>query len=129
MRDTDARDLSKQKAVRERLHCKGFDWFMKEIAFDQDKFYPAVEPPDGAKGEIRNKATSLCVDTQFKGKVWPPSIVSSSSAHNHCASGVRPGMPIGDPFVLSYSSPFSPSLSLARWRWTKNFSFRFYNGD
>jgi polypeptide N-acetylgalactosaminyltransferase len=42
--------LSKQKAVRERLKCKSFDWFMKEIAFDQDHFYPAIEPPDGANG-------------------------------------------------------------------------------
>lgn len=43
-------DLTKQKAVRERLKCKSFDWFMKEIAFDQDKFYPAVEPEDSANG-------------------------------------------------------------------------------
>lgn len=28
-------DLSKQQAVRKRLNCKSFDWFMKEIAFDQ----------------------------------------------------------------------------------------------
>jgi polypeptide N-acetylgalactosaminyltransferase len=37
--------------VRERLKCKSFDWFMKEIAFDQDRFYPAVEPPDSANGK------------------------------------------------------------------------------
>lgn len=45
-------DLSKQKATRERLKCKSFDWFMKEIAFDQGKFYPAVEPEDSAKGYV-----------------------------------------------------------------------------
>lgn len=45
-------DLSKQKAVRDRLKCKSFDWFMKEVAFDQDRFYPAVEPPDGGNGRI-----------------------------------------------------------------------------
>uniref|UniRef100_A0A914BYD2 Polypeptide N-acetylgalactosaminyltransferase n=1 Tax=Acrobeloides nanus TaxID=290746 RepID=A0A914BYD2_9BILA len=67
MRNTDTRDLSKQKAVRERLNCKSFDWFMKEIAFDQDRFYPAVEPPDSANGELRNVAAGKCVDTQFKG--------------------------------------------------------------
>uniref|UniRef100_A0A2K6W3R9 Polypeptide N-acetylgalactosaminyltransferase n=1 Tax=Onchocerca volvulus TaxID=6282 RepID=A0A2K6W3R9_ONCVO len=58
-------DLSKQKATRERLKCKSFDWFMKEIAFDQGKFYPAVEPEDSAKGELRNIAANKCVDTQF----------------------------------------------------------------
>lgn len=56
---------------------------MKEIAFDQDRFYPAVEPPDSANGkswfnfffvnflfilgELRNVAAGKCVDTQFKG--------------------------------------------------------------
>ncbi|KAM3726334.1 putative polypeptide N-acetylgalactosaminyltransferase [Dirofilaria immitis] len=59
-------DLSKQKAVRKRLKCKSFEWFMKEIAFDQEKFYPAVEPEDSAKGELRNIAANKCVDTQFK---------------------------------------------------------------
>ncbi len=64
----DPGDLSKQRAVRERLQCKSFDWFIKEVAFDQDKFYPAVEPPDGANGEVRNEAADKCLDTQFKGK-------------------------------------------------------------
>ncbi|CAG9541129.1 unnamed protein product [Cercopithifilaria johnstoni] len=59
-------DLSKQKAVRKGLKCKTFDWFMKEIAFDQEKYYPAVEPEDSAKGELRNIAANKCVDTQFK---------------------------------------------------------------
>ncbi len=61
-------DLTKQKAVREKHKCKSFSWFMKEVAFDQDKFYPAFEPPDGANGELRNKKANQCVDTQFKGK-------------------------------------------------------------
>ncbi|KAK6747756.1 hypothetical protein RB195_000758 [Necator americanus] len=64
--DADTGDLSKQKAVRERLKCKSFDWFMKEIAFDQDKYYPAVEPKPSASGELRNKGSNLCIDTQFK---------------------------------------------------------------
>ncbi|KAH7721878.1 polypeptide N-acetylgalactosaminyltransferase 10 [Aphelenchoides avenae] len=67
MRNADPGDLTKQKSVRERLQCKSFDWFMKEIAFDQDRFYPAVEPPDGGNGELRNVAAQKCVDTQFKG--------------------------------------------------------------
>lgn len=68
LRDADAGDLTKQLGVRDRLKCKSFDWFMKEVMFDQDKFYPAVEPPDGANGELRNTAANKCVDTQFKGK-------------------------------------------------------------
>ncbi|KAK0401542.1 hypothetical protein QR680_015844 [Steinernema hermaphroditum] len=60
-------NLNRQKAIRERLQCKSFDWFMKEIAFDQEKYYPAVEPPDEANGAIRNMAAKKCIDTQFKG--------------------------------------------------------------
>jgi polypeptide N-acetylgalactosaminyltransferase len=66
MRNAETGDLSKQRAVRERLQCRSFDWFMKEIAFDQDRFYPAVEPPDGGNGELRNVAAKKCVDTLFK---------------------------------------------------------------
>ncbi|KAK6110395.1 Glycosyl transferase 2 family protein [Brugia pahangi] len=59
-------DLSEQKAIRRRLKCKSFDWFMKKIAFDQEKFYPAIEPEDSAEGELRNVAANKCVDTDFK---------------------------------------------------------------
>lgn len=87
-RSLEAGDLSAQKEIRERLKCKPFKWFMKEIAFDLPKKYPPVEPPDFASGEvlrhteltavwpvscrsslfqIRSVAdSSLCVDTQFK---------------------------------------------------------------
>lgn len=48
--NVDAGDLSKQKAIREKLQCKPFKWFMEEIAFDLPKKYPPVEPPDFASG-------------------------------------------------------------------------------
>uniref|UniRef100_A0A914HXX4 Polypeptide N-acetylgalactosaminyltransferase n=1 Tax=Globodera rostochiensis TaxID=31243 RepID=A0A914HXX4_GLORO len=67
LRTVDAGIMDRQKAVRERLKCKSFDWFMKEVAFDQDRFYPAIEPPDGAKGELKNVAAQNCVDSGFKG--------------------------------------------------------------
>ncbi|CAD6195213.1 unnamed protein product [Caenorhabditis auriculariae] len=62
----DTGDISRQKAVRERLQCKSFDWFMKEIAFDQDKYYPAVEPPPSTQGEVKHGASGMCIDAQFK---------------------------------------------------------------
>lgn len=67
-RKIDAGDLTKQKAIREKLKCKSFKWFMEEIAFDLTKKYPPVEPPDGANGEIRSVAANLCIDTRFKGQ-------------------------------------------------------------
>lgn len=50
----DAGDLTKQRAIREKLQCKPFKWFMEEIAFDLPKKYPPVEPPDFASGTIRS---------------------------------------------------------------------------
>ena len=57
----DPGDISKQVALRKRLQCKPFKWFMENVAFDQPKHYPAVEPEDFASGLIRNVAhTDLC---------------------------------------------------------------------
>ncbi|KAL3878932.1 hypothetical protein ACJMK2_031256 [Sinanodonta woodiana] len=66
-KNIDAGDLTEQKAVRDRLKCKPFKWFMDEVAFDLVKVYPPVEPPPMAWGEIRNAAADLCIDTKFKG--------------------------------------------------------------
>ncbi|MFH4983053.1 hypothetical protein AB6A40_009762 [Gnathostoma spinigerum] len=65
LRNTDEGDLSKQKAIRKLLKCKSFDWFMKTIAFDQDKYYPAVEPPDSANGTLRNIAAKKCINSDL----------------------------------------------------------------
>ena len=66
-RNMDAGDISQQLALREKLKCKPFKWFMKEVAFDLPKHYPPVEPEDFVSGEIRSEDdTRLCVDSQFK---------------------------------------------------------------
>uniref|UniRef100_A0A147BRJ6 Polypeptide N-acetylgalactosaminyltransferase n=1 Tax=Ixodes ricinus TaxID=34613 RepID=A0A147BRJ6_IXORI len=67
-RHLDPGDLTAQKALRKRLNCKSFKWFMEQVAFDQPSKYPAVEPPDYAWGEVRNEESGLCIDTQFKGQ-------------------------------------------------------------
>ena len=46
-------DISEQVAIRKKLNCKPFSWFMKEVAFDLYKFYPPVEPEDLASGHVR----------------------------------------------------------------------------
>jgi len=65
-RSIDAGDLTEQRAIRTKLQCKPFSWFMKEVAFDLQEYYPAVEPPNFAEGELRSAAAALCVDTRFK---------------------------------------------------------------
>lgn len=51
-RNIDPGDLSEQKAIREKLQCRPFRWFMEEVAPDLVKVYPPVEPPDFASGRV-----------------------------------------------------------------------------
>nr|CAI5852419.1 unnamed protein product [Callosobruchus analis] len=63
----DTGDLTEQKALRKKLKCKPFKWFMEKIAFDLPRKYPPIEPGDFGVGEIRNLgAPELCVDAQHK---------------------------------------------------------------
>ncbi|ESN98915.1 hypothetical protein HELRODRAFT_188954 [Helobdella robusta] len=64
-RTADMGDVSQQLAVRERLHCKPFRWFMAKIAFDLPLKYPMVEPPNVGEGELQNVEGKLCVDLKF----------------------------------------------------------------
>ncbi|KER25232.1 glycosyltransferase, group 2 family protein [Opisthorchis viverrini] len=71
-RHIDAGDLSEQKAVRERLQCKPFKWFMQTIAFDLTKKYPLVEPVSAATGDVRPVVDrTLCVDAEGATKTEP----------------------------------------------------------
>lgn len=64
----DVGDISQQLAIREKLQCKPFKWFMEEVAFDLPKKYPPIEPPDFASGFIRSVThPNLCADTLNKG--------------------------------------------------------------
>lgn len=58
----DVGDVSEQRALRERLECKPFKWYMEHVAFDLLKYYP-VEEPSFAYGGIRNLGVDLCIDT------------------------------------------------------------------
>merc|ERR1712176_7349 len=61
--------------------CKSFDWFMKEIAYDLPKFFPLVEPTNGAKGHITNEGTGLCVDGKHGGQGNQLGLDKCDSAH------------------------------------------------
>ncbi|KAK7503792.1 hypothetical protein BaRGS_00004915 [Batillaria attramentaria] len=66
LKDTDPGDLTEAKALRSRLNCKPFKWFMTQVAFDLVEHYPPVPIPPLAEGELRNQASNLCVDTRYK---------------------------------------------------------------
>jgi len=55
-------DISEQLALRKRLQCKSFDWFMKEVAYDVVESYPIL-PDNDVWGEARNPKSGKCLDT------------------------------------------------------------------
>ncbi|XP_064609423.1 putative polypeptide N-acetylgalactosaminyltransferase 10 [Liolophura sinensis] len=65
-RQIDAGDLSAQLAIRSKLQCKPFEWFMKEVAFDLPNYYPPVEPKPIAYGEILHMRTGKCLGWNFR---------------------------------------------------------------
>lgn len=75
--NTDAGDLTAQKAVRDRLQCKPFKWFIENVAFDLVEKYPPIEPPDFANGAVWSIASpNLCIDTLNHGENQPVGLYS-----------------------------------------------------
>lgn len=65
----DPGDLTNQFKIREKLKCKSFDWYMKEVAYDLMDKYPPVEPPNFASGSIQSIANpTFCIDTLSRGE-------------------------------------------------------------
>ncbi|KAF8561140.1 hypothetical protein P879_09731 [Paragonimus westermani] len=62
-RALDPGNLTEQFAIRKRLNCKSFKWFMTEIAFDLTKKYPLIDPIPAATGDVRPAVDrSMCVE-------------------------------------------------------------------
>lgn len=58
VKSTSYGDVKERQAMRERLHCKSFRWYLENV-------YPESQLPLDyfALGEIRNKATNNCIDS------------------------------------------------------------------
>lgn len=79
-----AGDITKQKALRQRLQCKPFKWFLENVASDLTKHFP-LDEPSIAYGGIKNLGTNLCADTMSQDGRTPlglfPCAVNISSPH------------------------------------------------
>ena len=51
IRKLDFGDVSEQKAIRDKLQCKPFKWFMEKIAYDLVKKFP-LPPKNKVWGEV-----------------------------------------------------------------------------
>lgn len=73
----DMGNITAQLELKNRLNCKSFAWFMKEVAYDVLDKYPEL-PPNVHWGELRNLAVKQCLDTMGHG---PPSLMGISYCH------------------------------------------------
>lgn len=94
LKSVDPGDLTDQFAIRERLKCKSFDWFIKEIAPDLMEKYPPIPLPDFASGIIQSEANpSLCADTLNQQRVGlyscSPDKINPQSTQNFALSWQR----------------------------------------
>ncbi|CRL04923.1 CLUMA_CG017981, isoform A [Clunio marinus] len=66
--NVDPGDLTIPKAVKKRLNCKPFRWFLNNIAPDMiERFPPLADPPKFASGAIQSVANPrLCIDNMGK---------------------------------------------------------------
>ncbi|XP_046609042.1 N-acetylgalactosaminyltransferase 7 [Neodiprion virginianus] len=70
-------DITEQLAMKERLQCKDFQWFMDNVAYDVLDKYPEL-PPNVHWGELRSVATASCLDTMGHP---PPNLMGTSHCH------------------------------------------------
>lgn len=55
-------DIGQQLALKNKLQCKSFQWFMDEVAYDVLYKFPEL-PENLYWGELKNIATQKCLDT------------------------------------------------------------------
>ncbi|XP_063536219.1 N-acetylgalactosaminyltransferase 7 isoform X3 [Cydia strobilella] len=73
----DMGDISEQVALKEKLKCKDFKWFMENVAYDVYDKFPKL-PKNVRWGMVRNKAGNMCLDTMGKAA---PAYIGTSTCH------------------------------------------------
>jgi len=82
IRKLDFGDISEQLAIKEKLQCKSFDWYMKNIAYDVVKKFP-LPPKNKVWGEVVNSYHKKCMDTNGASFGQP---IGVAGCHHHGGS-------------------------------------------
>ncbi|XP_057653975.1 N-acetylgalactosaminyltransferase 7 [Diorhabda carinulata] len=75
----DMGDITEQLALKERLQCKNFQWYMENVAYDVFDKFPKL-PPNIHYGELRSVVDPKCMDTLGKA---PPSLMALQPCHGY----------------------------------------------
>ncbi|KAK2708517.1 hypothetical protein QYM36_014203 [Artemia franciscana] len=75
----DAGDLTEQIELKQRLNCKPFKWFMKNVAYDVPEDFPYL-PPNIHWGEMVNVLNKECLDTENN---EVPTSITTSVCHGY----------------------------------------------
>uniref|UniRef100_A0A182LUG0 Polypeptide N-acetylgalactosaminyltransferase n=1 Tax=Anopheles culicifacies TaxID=139723 RepID=A0A182LUG0_9DIPT len=73
----DMGDISEQLALKERLQCKSFQWYMDNVAYDVLDKYPML-PANVKWGELHNVGKDMCVDALGR---QPPAVIGLQPCH------------------------------------------------
>ncbi|EDV40160.1 uncharacterized protein Dana_GF24092 [Drosophila ananassae] len=81
--------LTEEKALKKRLHCKPFKWFLDQLGKDFLNLYPVVEPVDFAFGVLQSLASpKLCLD-RSEGKPGQPKLSECPDDHTFPESELK----------------------------------------
>ncbi|XP_076465312.1 polypeptide N-acetylgalactosaminyltransferase 13-like isoform X2 [Babylonia areolata] len=83
MKDADAGDLTERRALKEKLGCKSFSWYLETIwpeltVFDKDSV---------AWGAVRNLVTSICLDNHSFLFTYPEPLYAETCHGKLCTQG------------------------------------------
>ncbi|XP_048758262.1 polypeptide N-acetylgalactosaminyltransferase 5-like isoform X2 [Ostrea edulis] len=125
-------DLSERKAIREKLQCKSFDWYIKHV-------YPEIYIPYGCKATGQVKINSTCIDSYVSGNLYGKPVSAKGCMFLGLSQHwtlTRDNMIRRDEGCLVYNGissvlvgPCSTLSKYLQWEYTKDNTIKSYVGN
>ncbi|KAI3385484.1 hypothetical protein SNEBB_007043 [Seison nebaliae] len=104
------KNIEKMKIIRTQLECKSFDWYMKNVLYDLESYYPKIPKLPYASGFVQWKVNkSLCItgknsilvlDDCLKGERWEFTWKQDMKRKHHDVCADTPFSEEGSPIKL-----------------------------